>query len=199
MVQRLRNIKGHRRIALDGRRDTGTMTNDDLLNATDYAQFKAKDEAWFLGAAGRTIRDYCKWHIAPIKSDLNVRAKIGNKGIIMLPTMNLVSVEAVRLNGATLTSEVWEADPAGFLVYHGYAGRRAYGYAVSVDITHGFEELPQSVAEVGYELTGRTVEHPSGVVKHMTRGPTDIDFLEFGSVLSDDQKIRLGPYRIIGV
>lgn len=170
-----------------------------LLSPTDYAKFKAKDETWFLGAAGETIRDYCEWHIAPIRSFINVRAKIGSKGIIMLPTLNLVSVEALRLNGAVLTSDVWEADPAGFLVYHGYAGRRAYGHPVSVDITHGFEELPMAVAEVGFELTGRTVEKPSGVVKHMTRGPTDIDFLEFGAVLSDDQKARLGPYRIVRV
>lgn len=170
-----------------------------LLDPTGYASFKARDEAWFLGAAGETIRDYCNWHIAPIRSNVNVRAKIGSKGIIMLPTMNLVSVEALRLNGAVLTSDVWEPDPAGFIVYQGYAGRRAYGHVVYVDFTHGFEELPKAVAEVGYELTSRTLEKPAGVVKHMTRGPTDIDFLEFGAVLSEDQKTRLGPYRIVRV
>lgn len=172
---------------------------DNLLNPTDFASFQAKDPTWFLGASGETIRDCCGWHIAPIISDTNVEAKIGNMGIIMLPTLNLVSVQSLKLNGAELTNDVWEAHAAGYITYHGYAGMRARGQTVRVDFTHGFEKPPKAVAEVGYELTGRTMEKPSGVVKHMTRGPTDIDFLEFGAVLSPDQKARLGPYTIVRV
>lgn len=172
---------------------------DNLLSSTDFQRFKSKDESWFLGTIGETIRDFCGWHIYPIKSDTNVAARIGNMGIIMLPTLNLVSVEALRLNGATLSSTVWTPSPAGYITYTGFAGRRARGAEVSVDFTHGFEALPKTVAEVGYELTARTIEKPAGVVKHMTRGPTDIDFLEFGAVLSDDQKARLAPYTVTRV
>lgn len=173
--------------------------SEPLLNSTDYGLFKTKDQAWFLGAAGETVRDYCGWHIAPIKVVTDVPGVIGNHGIIMLPTLNLVSIEGLRLNGAELNPDVWQAFSGGYIEYYGYAGRRARGQRVWVDMTHGFETLPKAVAEVGYELTGRTLEKPTGVVKHMTRGPTDIDFLEFGAVLSDDQKSRLGPYRVTRV
>lgn len=172
---------------------------DPLLNSTDYASFKAKDEAWFLGAAGETIRDYCGWHIYPVKSFTEIEAEIGNMGIIMLPTLNLVSVEAVKINGLELANTDFRFSTAGYLTYLGGVGRRVRGAKVIVDMTHGFLDLPKAVAEVGYELTGRTLEKPTGVVKHMTRGPTDIDFLEFGAVLSPDQKARLGPYTLLRV
>lgn len=172
---------------------------DPLLDPTDYASFKAKSEAWFLGAAGETIRDHCGWHIAPIVSETEVQARIGGNGIILLPTMKLVSVDLLIINGAVLPGDAYEVFSAGFIVYRGFAGRRARGHTVSVSFTHGYEEVPKAVAEVGFELTGRTIEHPAGVLKHMTRGPTDLDFLEFGAVLSDDQKARLGPYTIVRV
>lgn len=169
-----------------------------LLSASDFASFQAKDQAWFLGAVGETIRDYCGWHITPVISE-TVEAKIGNMGIIMLPTLNLVSVEELRLSGTALTADVWSMSPAGYITYFGLSGRRACGMPVSVDITHGFEELPKAVAEVGYELTARVLEKPAGIVTDMTRGPTRMSFGEFGVVLSDDQKARLGPYTLVRV
>jgi hypothetical protein len=170
-----------------------------LLSPTDFALFQAKDPSWFLGAAGETIRDHCGWHIAPVISELDVLAEIGNAGIIMLPTMNLISVEALRINGTPLSTDVWEPNSAGYITYTGYAGRRARGCVVSVDFTHGFEELPKAVAEVGFELTARTLEKPAGVVTDMQRGPTRMTFGEFGAVLSDDQKARLTPYTLVRV
>lgn len=175
------------------------MTVDPLLNAADFRQFRSKSQSWFLGAVGETIRDYCGWHLAPIISETNVEAKIGNMGIIMLPTLNLVSVEELRLNGVALSTDVYGMSDAGYLTYHGFAGRRAYGCTVRVDITHGYEELPKAVAEVGYELTARAMEKPAGILKAMTRGPTQMEFNEFGVVLSLDQKTRLGPYRVTRV
>lgn len=172
---------------------------DSLLNATDFGKFKSKDEAWFLGAAGETIRDYCEWHIFPVVSETGVLATIGNEGIVILPTLNLVSVEDIRLNGAPLTAGVWEMNPAGFITYRGWAARRARGCVVSVDFTHGYDEIPKAVAEVGYELTSRTMEKPAGVVEDMTRGPTRMKFGEFGAVLSDDQKARLAPHTLTRV
>jgi hypothetical protein len=175
------------------------MTVDPLLNPVDFAKFQAKDQDWFLGAVGDTIRDYCGWHIAPEISVTDVPAIIGNHGIIMLPTLNLVSIEGFRLNGAELSPEVWQAYSGGYIEYYGYAGRRARGHEVWVDMTHGFTELPKAVAEVGYELTGRVLEKPAGIVTDMQRGPTRMTFGEFGVVLSDDQKNRLGPYRVMRV
>lgn len=181
-----------------------TDLTPDLLDSGDFKLFQEKRPSWFLSAAGETIRDYCGWHIAPVISVTGVQAKIGNKGIIMLPTLNLVSIERLswcgndmEVGSYTVHTEGWVEQAVPHFNSRWHRGMRN-GW-VTVDFTHGFETVPKPVAEVGYELTGRVLEKPSGVVKHMTRGPTDIDFLEFGAVLSDDQKARLGPYTIVKV
>lgn len=171
-----------------------------LLNPTDFASFRAKDPTWFLGAVGETIRDYCGWHIWPIISTVNYQTIIGNKGIIMLPTLKLVSVEQLVYDPPNvLDTSMFRIHEEGWIEFRGWLGRRGRNLSLTVDFTHGYEDIPKAVAEVGYELTARTMEKPAGVVKHMTRGPTDIDFLEFGAVLSDDQKARLGPYTLTRV
>jgi len=174
-----------------------TSVNDPLLGATDFAQFNAKADAWFLGAAGEQIRDYCGWHIFPQVAQTDVIARIGNAGIIMLPTLNLVSVQELRIRGQVVAEgvEYW-ASSAGYITL---TTQRLGGSLVSVDMTHGYEALPKAVAEVGFELASRTMEQPSGIVTDITRGPTRMKFGELGSVLSDDQKGRLGPYRVRNV
>lgn len=173
----------------------------DLLSPTDFQRFKNKDESWFLGQAGEAIRDYCGWHIAPVVSVTNVHSKIGEHGIIMLPTLNVVSVERVEVNGVELTEGIdFRVNQSGWLYirqYHCWPtafGRK--GADVVVDMTHGFDEIPKAVAEVGFELAARTVERPSGVVTDLTSGPYRFKFGELGAVISDEMKSRLGPYRI---
>lgn len=174
-----------------------------LLNPTEFALFNAKDPAWFLDAASETIREYCGWHIYPELPVTDVAAEIGNQGIIMLPTLNLISVEALRLylppGPAVATSDTFIVNSAGYIQFYGWFSRQMRGVKVSVDFTHGFDFVPKAVAEVGYELAARTLEKPAGVVTDMTRGPTRLSFAEFGAVLSDDQKARLGPYTLLRV
>src|SRR3954468_4040351 len=176
------------------------MTTPDpgmLLSATDFAKFQAKDQDWFLGAVGDTIRDHCGWHIFPVLQTTNYLARVGNKGIIMLPTLNLVTVDALKLWDATVVDSLgYEPDPAGFITMQTFGWRRARGASVIVDFTHGYADMPKAVAEVGFELTATVLEKASGVVTDMTRGPTRMTFKEFGVVLSDDQKDRLGPYTV---
>jgi hypothetical protein len=177
-----------------------TTPLDPLLTPTDFARFQAKDQDWFLGAVGDTIRDFCGWHIFPVISTTGYHARIGNKGIIMLPTRNLLSVEQVVYQDPyALDASMFEVHPEGFLRYRAMLGRRGRNLEVVVDFTHGYEELPKPVAEVGFELTATVLEKPAGVVTDMTRGPSRMSFKEFGAVLSDDQKARLGPYTLVRV
>lgn len=192
-----------------------TELPDDLLDSSDFASFKRTQEDWFLGAAGETIRDYCGWHIAPVFVQTGVAAKVGNAGIIMLPSLNVVSVEAVRCNGVAIPESSYVVHTAGWIELAG-AGptgvggfvsqwlnptplRRSQNRWVSVDFTHGFEDIPRAVAEVGFELTGRTLEKPAGVAKSMQAGPNSFQFNEFGMVLSEDQEYRLNAYRVVDV
>lgn len=168
-----------------------------LLNPTDFASFQAKDPDWFLGAAGETITDYCGWHIYPIVSVTDVKAQIGAAGIIMLETLNLVSVEQIVWETTVLDPATYEPHDSGWIEILGLPGLQARSAWVTVDFTHGYDTVPKAVAEVGYELAGRTLEKPTGVVTEMMRGPTRMKFQEFGAVLSEDQKNRLQPYTIL--
>lgn len=172
-----------------------------LLNATDFAKFRSKDQDWFLGTVGQTIRDFCGWHIFPELAVTGYQTKIGNKGIIMLPTMNLVSVEQISIYTPQVVIDptLFEMHEEGFIQYIAPLGRCGRGLTVTVDFTHGYTECPAPVAEVGYELTATALEKASGVATEIQRGPSSFKFKEFGVVLSDDQKRRLGPYTLTRV
>lgn len=174
------------------------MTND-LLASGDFAKFQSKDQEWFLDAVASTITDHCGWHVSPILSPTNVKARIGNKGIIMLPTLNIVSVERLSWRDNDIPADCYEVHPEGWIQQIapiGFGSRNHRNPYVTVDFTHGYDEVPQAIAEVGYELTATVLEKASGVVTDMTRGPTMMKFKEFGVVLSQDQKDRLGPHTL---
>lgn len=187
------------------------MTTPDLLGPSDFNKFKTKDENWFLGAAGETIRDYCHWHIYPSITE-TIEAPVGQGGIIMLPSLNVTAVSSVTWDGEVLDPNTYEVNSAGFITLGGYchtggtgfvttgpngAGLRRRSRYVTVTMTHGFATLPKAVAEVGFELTGKTLEKPSGVAKKLRAGPYDIEFNEFGAGLSETQERRLDPYVVV--
>jgi hypothetical protein len=190
----------------------------DLLDPNGFAKFKAKDEEWFLGVAGDAVRAECGWHIYPVLSDTNVEAEIGAAGIIMLPSLNIVSVERLTWNGTNLVeNQDFIVHSAGWLELVGYhlsSGPRFVGQrgnqrpaipsqilGVTVDFTHGYETLPRVVAEVGYEIAAGAIERPSGAVDDLTAGPYRFKFRDgaVGATLSEDQCNRLGPYSIVRV
>lgn len=174
------------------------MTNT-LLSLTDLGKFQTKDPQFFLDGVASTITDYCGWHIAPSLARTNVPAKIGNDGIIMLPSLYITSVQAVRIYGNVIDASAYTVHPHGWLTLHGLGAtgfRNPRNVPVSVDFTHGHTHTPNAVAEVGYELTATVLEKASGVVTDMTRGPTRLTFKEFGVVLSDSQQERLSPFRL---
>lgn len=172
-----------------------------LLTPEGFEKFKTKDPTWYLTVASECIREHCGWHIYPKLTVTDQAAMIGNKGIIPLPTLKLVSVEALRLflppGSALATSDTYIVNSSGSLQFYGFFSRQLRGVKVAVDFTHGYEECPAVVQQVGYELAARAMEKPAGVVTDMTRGPTRLKFAEFGFVLSDDQKDRLGPHTLV--
>ena len=177
------------------------MTNpvaNQLLTPGDLAKFQANDTQWFLDAVASTIIEYCHWHIAPSLPRTNVQARVGNKGIVMLPSLHVTSVEALRLNGTVVDPSLYTLHTDGWLEFLGFLKPPRNCY-VSVDFTHGYATTPHVVAEVGMELTATVLEKASGIVTSMTRGPTEMAFKEFGAVLSEDQMGRLNPFRLMRV
>lgn len=177
------------------------MTTPDLLSPTDFAKFNAKDQTWFLQTAGSVVRERCGWHIAPNLARTGVICQVGNAGVIMLPSLHVTSVQAVRVNGITIAATDYTVHQSGWLHWHRMSCAPYMNPGVkrvaSVDFTHGFTTLPKTVAEVGHELAATALEKAAGIVTDITRGPTRYKFKEFGFVLSDDQKDRLAPFTLL--
>lgn len=170
------------------------MTNT-LLTQQDFGKFQSKDPEWFLDAVSETITDYCGWHIAPSLAITDYVAAVGGKGIVMLPSLCLTSVEELRLNGNVVDPTMYDVHVEGWVKFRGFL-KPPRNCCVSVDFTSGHETTPKAVAEVGYELAATVLEKASGVVTDLTRGPTMMKFKEFGIVPSPGQEQRLEPFRL---
>lgn len=170
------------------------MTNT-LLTQQDFTKFQSKDPDWFLDAVAETITDHCQWNIAPPLAITDYVARVGGKGIVLLPSLHLVSVEALRLNGNVVDPTMYNVHVEGWVEFKGFL-KPPRNCTVSVDFTSGYDETPKTVAEVGFELAATVLEKASGVVTDLTRGPTQMTFKEFGIVLSPGQEERLQPFRL---
>lgn len=114
------------------------------------------------GASG-IIRAYCGWHIWPqVAATVQVAPRGGHQ--LVLPTLNLVSVTSITVNGDALdlsTVTVWPSgviernpdqcdsqfwrDP-DFWPWHG---------TVTVEFTHGYENVPPEIKAVCQSLASR--------------------------------------------
>lgn len=177
------------------------MTNppaNTLLTQEQFTRFQNKEPQWFLDAVAETITDYCHWHIAPVKAETNHVASVGGNGIVLLPSLHVVRVDALRLNGSVVDPTLYDVHEEGWIEFTGFL-KPPRKLSVSVDFTHGYGTTPNAVAEVGFELAATVLEKASGIVTDLTRGPTVMKFKEFGVVLSENQEDRLNSYRLLRV
>jgi hypothetical protein len=197
----------------------GGVVAPPLLNDDDYNDFASLDLDWFLSAVGKTIRDFLGWHLAPSITETLWVDQCGD-GTILLPTRHLTGVTSVTptFPGATaISSTAYQWDRRGWIDFHpyGFAPNPSSAWPIDtvhlfdaypkrdrrviVEFTHGYPNLPYSVAEVGNELVMRAMEKPSGVANQVQAGPFRFAFNEFGIVMSEDQKSRLSQYKLPGV
>lgn len=97
------------------------------------------------------VRGYCRWHVAPSVDETVVVVGVGS-GAVLLPTLMLTDVAAVRVDGVAVSLDSVRWTPHGVLYRD--AGF-AVGSVVAADITHGFAECPADVREVGERLAAQ--------------------------------------------
>lgn len=192
------------------------MTNPQgapLLNSTDLASFQASDPDWFLAAAGDTIRNFCQWHIFPSLTD-TVECPVNPDGTIMLPSLYVTGVQSITLDGCLLDPTTYQWHQAGFIRRYkrpyfqwplwpldSSHALREYPSPLArfaeVSFTHGYPVIPPTVNAVGMELANTALELPSGVAKQIASGPYSIGLKDLGVVLTDEQRRRLGPFKLV--
>jgi hypothetical protein len=196
----------------------------DLLDAgdSDWAAFLAKDPAWYLKVAGDTIRKYIGWHLYPSLTVTEPQLEMGAKGIIPLPSRYVTDVASVTVfpqsqHPCTLNPDsdyLWF--PEGYIVRTGYPwfGEMYTGYYygndpyylpvwqsgwASITFTHGYNQVPDNVKEVAYELALSTLRLNASNTKEVaTPGFRQVFSQPAGMTLNSDQKNRLANYRVGG-
>lgn len=164
----------------------------------DYAKYTGNDPEFFVKAAGEAIRGFCGWHISPVQTDTRVKRHLGERGKIILPTLRLVGVTRLTIDGVDLTPEVdfhwWQ---------YGEIERTPPRYSRDgwclVDFTHGYDELPFDIKTIVFEVASAAEEISAGNVKGVTTPGYSITYGGSGVTISDDQcKYLAGKYRIGG-
>lgn len=127
-----------------------------------------------LEAALAMARRYCGWHIAPARTETLVID--GNGGIeIDLPTLHIIDVTKVTNDQQTLNLDAdleWSA--RGILRRRGGLWTRRFR-GITVELTHGFAQLPADLAAVMAALADGGV---AGKPTQMTAGPYTVNYGE---------------------
>lgn len=150
-------------------------------------------------AAESLVRRYCGWHIAPVVEE-TVTPRSAEGGVLYLPTMAVVELLGVTVDGEELTADelagVWW-DEVGTVERPGYGWPRR-PRAVQVTIRHGYD-----FADIGdvAELIRNTAERNDAITNGVQRvqvGNRSTSFAhEAGRMhLTPSQKDLLAPYRL---
>lgn len=153
------------------------------------------DEKFWVSVAEGAIRDYCGWHIAPIREEV-FALDGGGKRRILLPTMRLREVVSVVADGREIVSRV-RASESGVLELD---ERFPCGLSsVVVRISHGYhpEEVP-SIMGVIASAASRFADSLGNIVQSQTAGGSTVTFFSGSESLLSSERLKLDPYRIRG-
>jgi hypothetical protein len=133
-----------------------TRSDLELFTGETYVAARAEMR---LAQVIQRVRDYCGWHIAGSVTETVTVDGSGAK-TLDLPTLRLTAVLSVTEDGETVDLDDVEWATSGYL-------QRATAWTtklrgVAVQITHGYTEMPLSLAELVMTAAARGLE----VVKH---------------------------------
>lgn len=122
-----------------------------------------------LAQASAAIRSHCGWHIAP-EEEAEWSLDGSGSVLLFLPSLYVVSVESVTDDDEELTEEDdYQWSGAGFM-------RRVGAYwtsalrGVVVELTHGYDTVPDEIKSVCLQAAARAVASPAGVKSEQTGG-----------------------------
>ena len=164
---------------------------------TDFTNWTAGSTATYVSMACAEVVRYCGWHIAPSLSVTGWRGWFGGRNMIMLPSTYVTAVSAVTIDGNAQVADTdyyWDSP-------NPWIRRRPLswsndGFAL-VDFTHGYAETPIDVKAVIAELVTTAQEMPASNATEFTTMQYTVKLRpDIGMVLTPQQKMRLGQYRI---
>lgn len=123
-----------------------------------------------LDGAHAGIRRYCRWHIAPILPTTDRFLDVNGGYVLQLPTLNLVSIEALSVRDEASDTDPWtvltqeelddlEWSEDGEIRRSVRWPRRYRG--VKISFTHGFDFVPD-VVQIIQQVVANAISSPLG-------------------------------------
>lgn len=117
---------------------------------------------FFLSAATDAVRDYCGWHVFPVKERTIIEDGPGGRELI-LPTLRVIDITSIVENGHLLVPGVdYEWSKKGMVRRLGGAWTNRYN-SLSISLRDGFTRADNLVLTI-YALAARAASSPSGAV-----------------------------------
>lgn len=114
----------------------------------------------FLAAATAAVRNYCEWHIFPVREEEFILDGPGGD-LLILPTGRLVSIESLTENGTALTPDVdFEWSSIGRLRKRRWTDRYR---SIKVTAHHGHDSADDLLTTI-YSVAARAGSSPQGAV-----------------------------------
>lgn len=146
-------------------------------------------------SASAAIRDLCGWHIAPIVEQTFIVDEPLGRADIFLPTLRLLEITAVKVDGVALDAEELAAldwSSRGYLS-RGNGGRwPTRRRSVEITVRHGWAATPASVSQVCLALAQRMGTAPAGLVRQQVGQRSE----EYLRGLHESELASLAPYVI---
>jgi hypothetical protein len=148
--------------------DSSTPTYPALLSAEEFAEgtngsYSSADPRVqpLLDGATTAIRRYCRWHVAPVVDETIVMDYDGSATII-LPTLRLISVAGLKINGEELFD--FEVSHNGeILLARPYLPRLS---GVEISLRHGFDSAAVAdVKQIIQQVVANAISSPLGATQ----------------------------------
>jgi hypothetical protein len=164
----------------------------------DLAGWQSGDQSVYLRMVMAEIRKFCGWHIAPNVTETGKRCWLGARGLIMLPSTFVTSVDQVTIDGQVMVSDqdyFWD-QPKPWI--HRKVLSWPQDQFALITFEHGYDETPSDVKAVVFEVMATAMELPASNASRVQTMQYNFDLNpDIGVALSNTQKNRLGKYRIV--
>ena len=163
----------------------------------ELATTLAPTEADRLLQAEAVVRGYCKWHIAPERTE-DMTLEVRGLSALVLNSLHVTEITAVTDDGETVAADDYYWSEAGVLTHRCgvWSGRK-----VVVSLTHGYAEVPPEVTAIVQSVAQRAVNNPASLVRTQD-GPFSETYSQAGFNVSlpiallDAEKAILDRYRL---
>lgn len=115
-----------------------------------------------LEGASAAVRRYCGWHISPtLDATLTLDGDGGR--LLTLPTLKLVGVESITVNGEVLAGDAYDWSESGMVELRNGCWPRRFR-SITVQMKHGLEDAPD-VVQVVQQVVANAISSALGATR----------------------------------